>query len=168
MAQETSFMKSTSLSLSAVVALALSGAGSLAQAQVIRFWSGVEGSLPDHQPVIGPGTRHAQLLQEFAWRSAADLLEAPHEGRDLALRQQRSVNGRQAISRNQCIAVRRFDPGNVSVNAPNPRRCVEAQNPMSWAKVVRVAQRSEYTFGRVSPAIKAPGVEFSPTRQQRI
>ena len=42
----------------------------LAHAQVIRFWSGVEGSLPDHQPVIGPGTRHAQLLHAFGFCGA--------------------------------------------------------------------------------------------------
>jgi sarcosine oxidase subunit beta len=42
----------------------------LAHAQVIRFWSGVEGSLPDHQPVIGPGTRHAQLIHAFGFCGA--------------------------------------------------------------------------------------------------
>ena len=42
----------------------------LAHAQVIRFWSGVEGSLPDHQPVIGPGTRQAQLLHAFGFCGA--------------------------------------------------------------------------------------------------
>ncbi len=42
----------------------------LAHAQVIRFWSGVEGSLPDHQPIIGPGTRHPQLLHAFGFCGA--------------------------------------------------------------------------------------------------
>jgi sarcosine oxidase subunit beta len=42
----------------------------LAHAQVIRFWSGVEGSLPDHQPVIGPSTRHPQLLHAFGFCGA--------------------------------------------------------------------------------------------------
>ncbi len=42
----------------------------LAHAQVIRFWSGVEGSLPDHQPVIGPGARQAQLLHAFGFCGA--------------------------------------------------------------------------------------------------
>jgi sarcosine oxidase subunit beta len=42
----------------------------LAHAQVIRFWSGVEGSLPDHQPVIGPGTRQPQLLHAFGFCGA--------------------------------------------------------------------------------------------------
>jgi sarcosine oxidase subunit beta len=42
----------------------------LAEAQVIRFWSGVEGSLPDHQPVIGPGSRLPQLLHAFGFCGA--------------------------------------------------------------------------------------------------
>lgn len=42
----------------------------LAHAQVIRFWSGVEGSLPDHQPIIGPSTRHPQLLHAFGFCGA--------------------------------------------------------------------------------------------------
>ena len=42
----------------------------LAQAQVLRFWSGVEGSLPDHQPIIGPGTKHPQLLHAFGFCGA--------------------------------------------------------------------------------------------------
>ncbi|MBA2673443.1 FAD-binding oxidoreductase, partial [Ramlibacter sp.] len=42
----------------------------LAHAQVIRFWSGVEGSLPDHQPVIGPSARHPQLLHAFGFCGA--------------------------------------------------------------------------------------------------
>lgn len=42
----------------------------LAHAQVIRFWSGVEGSLPDQQPVIGPGRRQPQLLHAFGFCGA--------------------------------------------------------------------------------------------------
>lgn len=42
----------------------------LAHAQVIRFWSGVEGSLPDHHPVIGPSTRQPQLLHAFGFCGA--------------------------------------------------------------------------------------------------
>lgn len=42
----------------------------LAHAQVIRFWSGVEGSLPDHQPIIGPGTRQPNLLHAFGFCGA--------------------------------------------------------------------------------------------------
>ena len=42
----------------------------LAQAHVIRFWSGVEGSLPDHQPVIGPSPMQPQLLHAFGFCGA--------------------------------------------------------------------------------------------------
>lgn len=42
----------------------------LAQAQVIRFWSGVEGSLPDHHPVIGPSRTTPQLLHAFGFCGA--------------------------------------------------------------------------------------------------
>jgi sarcosine oxidase subunit beta len=42
----------------------------LAHAQVIRFWSGVEGSLPDHQPVIGPARAGPQLLHAFGFCGA--------------------------------------------------------------------------------------------------
>ncbi len=42
----------------------------LAHAQVLRFWSGVEGSLPDHQPIIGPGTKQSQLLHAFGFCGA--------------------------------------------------------------------------------------------------
>ena len=42
----------------------------LAHAQVIRFWSGVEGSLPDHQPLVGPSSRQPQLLHAFGFCGA--------------------------------------------------------------------------------------------------
>ncbi|WP_298924778.1 FAD-binding oxidoreductase [uncultured Ramlibacter sp.] len=42
----------------------------LANAHVIRFWSGVEGSLPDHQPVIGPSPGTPQLLHAFGFCGA--------------------------------------------------------------------------------------------------
>lgn len=42
----------------------------LAHAQLVRFWSGVEGSLPDHQPILGPATRHPQLLHAFGFCGA--------------------------------------------------------------------------------------------------
>jgi sarcosine oxidase subunit beta len=42
----------------------------LAHAHVIRFWSGVEGSLPDHQPVIGPSLATPQLLHAFGFCGA--------------------------------------------------------------------------------------------------
>jgi sarcosine oxidase subunit beta len=42
----------------------------LANAHVIRFWSGVEGSLPDHQPVIGTSPTTPNLLHAFGFCGA--------------------------------------------------------------------------------------------------
>ena len=42
----------------------------LAHAHIVRFWSGVEGSLPDHQPIIGPSLHQPQLLHAFGFCGA--------------------------------------------------------------------------------------------------
>lgn len=42
----------------------------LAHAHIIRFWSGVEGSLPDHHPVIGMSPTTPQLLHAFGFCGA--------------------------------------------------------------------------------------------------
>jgi len=42
----------------------------LAHAHVIRFWSGVEGSLPDHQPIIGPSPKTPNLIHAFGFCGA--------------------------------------------------------------------------------------------------
>ena len=42
----------------------------LAHAHVIRFWSGVEGSLPDHQPVIGTSPTTPGLIHAFGFCGA--------------------------------------------------------------------------------------------------
>ena len=42
----------------------------LGHAHVIRFWSGVEGSLPDHHPVIGPSPTTPQLVHAFGFCGA--------------------------------------------------------------------------------------------------
>jgi sarcosine oxidase subunit beta len=42
----------------------------LEHAHVIRFWSGVEGSLPDHQPIIGPIPNNPQLIHAFGFCGA--------------------------------------------------------------------------------------------------
>jgi sarcosine oxidase subunit beta len=42
----------------------------LAHAHVIRFWSGVEGSLPDHQPVIGSSPTTPGLIHAFGFCGA--------------------------------------------------------------------------------------------------
>jgi sarcosine oxidase subunit beta len=42
----------------------------LEHAHVIRFWSGVEGTLPDHHPVIGPSPSTPQLVHAFGFCGA--------------------------------------------------------------------------------------------------
>jgi sarcosine oxidase subunit beta len=62
----------------------------LEHAHVIRFWSGVEGSLPDHHPVVGPSHAMPQLLHGFGFCGAGfqigpavgeALAEIVHHGR---------------------------------------------------------------------------------------
>jgi len=62
----------------------------LAHAHVIRFWSGVEGSLPDHHPIVGPSPGTPQLLHAFGFCGAGfqigpavgeALAEIVHHGR---------------------------------------------------------------------------------------
>ncbi|HEY9065857.1 MAG TPA: FAD-dependent oxidoreductase [Burkholderiaceae bacterium] len=62
----------------------------LAHAHVIRFWSGVEGALPDHQPVIGTSPTTPGLLHAFGFCGAGfqigpavgeALAELVHHGR---------------------------------------------------------------------------------------
>lgn len=65
----------------------------LAHAHVIRFWSGVEGETPDHEPVIGPSTRHPQLLHAFGF-SGAGFQTGPAVGEALA---QWVVQGRPGV-----------------------------------------------------------------------
>jgi sarcosine oxidase subunit beta len=62
----------------------------LEHAHVIRFWSGVEGSLPDHHPVVSPSPTTPQLLHAFGFCGAGfqigpavgeALAEIVHHGR---------------------------------------------------------------------------------------
>ena len=62
----------------------------LAHAHVIRFWSGVEGSLPDHHPVLGPSPTTPNLIHAFGFCGAGfqigpavgeALAEIVHHGR---------------------------------------------------------------------------------------
>ncbi len=55
----------------------------LRQAQVIRFWSGVEGSMPDHNPVLGPSARVPGLFHAFGF-SGAGFQIGPAAGEVLA------------------------------------------------------------------------------------
>jgi sarcosine oxidase subunit beta len=80
----------------------------LRHAQVIRFWSGVEGSLPDHQPVIGPGTRHPQLLHAFGF-CGAGFQTGPAVGEALA----RWVREGDPGLPMQPFSIRRFEPSHL-------------------------------------------------------
>jgi sarcosine oxidase subunit beta len=42
----------------------------LHHAQIIRSWSGTEGYLPDHEPVIGPSTTQPGLIHGFGFAGA--------------------------------------------------------------------------------------------------
>ena len=42
----------------------------LANAHVIRFWSGVEGNMPDHNPVLGPSGTTPGLFHAFGFSGA--------------------------------------------------------------------------------------------------
>lgn len=62
----------------------------LAHTHIIRFWSGVEGSLPDHHPVVGPSPTTPQLVHAFGFCGAGfqigpavgeALAELVHHGR---------------------------------------------------------------------------------------
>jgi len=77
----------------------------LRHAQVIRFWSGVEGSLPDHQPVIGPSRRHSQLLHAFGF-CGAGFQTGPAVGEALA---QWVRDGRPQVPLD-AFSIYRFEP----------------------------------------------------------
>jgi sarcosine oxidase subunit beta len=81
----------------------------LAHAQVIRFWSGVEGSLPDHQPVIGPSPRHPQLLHAFGFCGAGFQI-GPAVGEALA---QWVRDGRPQVPL-AAFAIQRFHPSSAN------------------------------------------------------
>ncbi|MGI4856639.1 MAG: NAD(P)/FAD-dependent oxidoreductase [Janthinobacterium lividum] len=55
----------------------------LAQALVIRSWTGVEGALPDHQPVLGPSATTPGLVHAFGFSGGGFQL-APAVGEVLA------------------------------------------------------------------------------------
>ncbi|WP_395703381.1 NAD(P)/FAD-dependent oxidoreductase [Aquabacterium sp.] len=86
----------------------------LAQAQVIRFWSGVEGSLPDHQPIIGPGTRHPQLLHAFGF-CGAGFQTGPAVGEALA--QWVQHDGRTAVPLG-AFSITRFAAAQAAARSP--------------------------------------------------
>jgi len=77
----------------------------LAHAHVIRFWSGVEGSLPDHQPVIGPSPTTPQLIHAFGFCGAGFQI-GPAVGEALA---ELVHHGRSKVALD-AFSIRRFTP----------------------------------------------------------
>jgi sarcosine oxidase subunit beta len=88
----------------------------LAQAQVIRFWSGVEGALPDHQPVIGPSPGTPQLLHAFGF-CGAGFQTGPAVGEALA---ELVHLGRSQVALDR-FSIARFSDQNPAVGALRPR-----------------------------------------------
>lgn len=86
----------------------------LAHAHVIRFWSGVEGSLPDHQPVIGMSATTPRLVHAFGFCGAGFQI-GPAVGEALAelVHHGRSNVSLDAFSLSR-FSLSRFDPTRFS------------------------------------------------------
>jgi sarcosine oxidase subunit beta len=85
----------------------------LAHAHVIRFWSGVEGSLPDHQPVIGPSRVTPQLIHAFGF-CGAGFQTGPAVGELLA---ELIHHGQTGISLD-AFSIARFTTASEGVHSP--------------------------------------------------
>ena len=85
----------------------------LAHAHVIRFWSGVEGSLPDHQPVIGASPTTPQLVHAFGFCGAGFQI-GPAVGEALA---ELIHRGRSGVALD-AFAITRFTPAVTVTHTP--------------------------------------------------
>jgi sarcosine oxidase, subunit beta len=85
----------------------------LEHAHVIRFWSGVEGSLPDHHPVVGQSPTTPQLLHAFGFCGAGFQI-GPAVGEALA---EIVHHGRAGVPL-EAFAITRF--ANTNATASNP------------------------------------------------
>ncbi|EJN02836.1 FAD-binding oxidoreductase [Herbaspirillum sp. YR522] len=77
----------------------------LRHVQIIRTWSGVEGYLPDRQPVLGPSTRQDGLLHGFGFCGAGFQI-GPAAGEALA---ELVLHGRSSVDL-QAFSISRFSP----------------------------------------------------------
>ncbi len=84
----------------------------LRHVHIIRTWSGVEGYLPDHQPVIGPSATQAGLLHGFGFCGAGFQI-GPAAGEALA---ELVLHGRSAIALD-AFSIARFAPAAAVVAA---------------------------------------------------
>jgi sarcosine oxidase subunit beta len=94
----------------------------LAHAHVIRFWSGVEGELPDHQPVIGPSPTTPNLIHAFGFCGAGfqtgpavgeALAELVHHGRSSVALDAFSIARFGAVSSSPATGAQRPRPSIV-------------------------------------------------------
>lgn len=81
----------------------------LAHAHVIRFWSGVEGTLPDHHPVIGASPTTPNLLHAFGFCGAGFQI-GPAVGEALA---EIVHHGRARVALD-AFAITRFTPASTT------------------------------------------------------
>jgi len=83
----------------------------LAHAHVIRFWSGVEGSLPDHHPVVGASPTTPNLIHAFGFCGAGFQI-GPAVGEALA---ELVHHGRAGVALD-AFSITRFASGTPSAN----------------------------------------------------
>ena len=83
----------------------------LAHAHVIRFWSGVEGSLPDHHPVVGASPTTPNLIHAFGFCGAGFQI-GPAVGEALA---ELVHHGRAGVALD-AFSITRFTSGTPSAN----------------------------------------------------
>lgn len=81
----------------------------LRHVQIIRTWSGVEGYLPDRQPVLGPSQRRDGLLHGFGFCGAGFQI-GPAAGEALA---ELVLHGRSSVDL-QAFSISRFSPSATS------------------------------------------------------
>ena len=93
----------------------------LAHAHVIRFWSGVEGELPDHQPVIGPSPTTPNLIHAFGF-CGAGFQTGPAVGEALA----ELVHGGRSSVALDAFSIARFGAASSSpaTGAQRPRPAI--------------------------------------------
>ena len=85
----------------------------LEHAHVIRFWSGVEGSLPDHHPVIGMSPTTPQLVHAFGFCGAGFQI-GPAVGEALA---ELIHHGRSSVSLD-AFSITRFNTATAFTTTP--------------------------------------------------
>ncbi|CAB3662558.1 FAD-dependent oxidoreductase [Achromobacter piechaudii] len=94
-------------------------------AQVIRFWTGVEGNMPDHNPVLGPSARVPGLLHAFGL-SGAGFQIGPAVGEVLS---ELVVRGQSSIPIDAFCIERFTAAAHGAVTRPEPVREQTQESP---------------------------------------